>query len=490
MSTVNCRWVEAHLDEVLSGGGTPSEREDIDLHLAVCARCRENARIWSFLLREAPRADMPPLSPEVERRLLSGSEPAGGQAPPHYRRLPFVAMSIPTAAAAMIGALWLAGIIGTQPPPAGNPSRGDSAPRRMDTEKTPAVSSRSAEERIGGRRAIPVLPGTTLWLSEDAEVGIEILDAKRARFHLTHGYVVADIEPVDPDFRFVVATPGQVVEARGTVFSVSVTTTGEAHVRVSEGAVEIRSTEGSGHTRLLHAGQEMTGLSEVPQRAAPMAMLADLHFAQTQIPLFPSPYEPDRQPRRDQDLQRAGMGSHHAHQTGPSVGGTPDRRNPEMLLKRAKELRGAREYKSAAATYEEILASFPRSREAAISMVALGQLRLSALRQPEAALALFDAYLERSPRGNLGAAARSGRVRALSAMDRHREVIHGVNAYLETYPTGATAAEMRRRKGEALAALGDCPHAVKEFQYIVHRWPDSAEATRARAGLDVCDQKR
>ena len=93
----------------------------------------------------------------------------------------------------------------------------------MSAEKSPAISSRSVERHIGGRRAIPIFPGTTLWLSENAYVGIEALDESGGRFHLTHGFVVADIEPVNPDFRFVVATPKQVVEARGTIFSVSVT---------------------------------------------------------------------------------------------------------------------------------------------------------------------------------------------------------------------------------------------------------------------------
>ncbi len=490
MSNVNCKWVEARLNEYLNGEGSSSDREDIDLHLATCARCRENARIWSFLLREAPRADMRPLSHEVERRLLSGSDPAAGQAPPRSRRLPLAAMAIPALAAAAAVILWLVGIVGTQHLPGEDSFRGSPAPLEPATEKSPAISSRSAEERIGGRRAIPVLPGTTLWLSEEAEVGIEALNEKRARFHLTHGFVVADIEPADLDFRFVVATPNQVVEARGTVFSVSVSATGQAHVRVSEGTVEVRATDGSGQTRLLHAGQEMTGLEEGAKGADPMALLADLNFAQAQIPLFPSPYEQERRQRRDEEMQRAGMGPKDTRQAAPSRDVDVDGRNPEQLLKLAKELRGARAYEAAAATYEEILTNFPRSREAAISMVALGQLRLSALRQPEAALTLFDAYLDRSPKGNLGAAARSGRVRALSAMGRHREVIYGVNAYLEAYPTGATAAEMRRRRGEALAALGDCHRAREEFQYIVHRWPNSAEATRARSGLDECDNKR
>jgi tetratricopeptide (TPR) repeat protein len=152
----------------------------------------------------------------------------------------------------------------------------------------------------------------------------------------------------------------------------------------------------------------------------------------------------------------------------------------------AQELRQSRSYRQAAETYERILSDFPHSSEATISLVALGQLRLSVLRQPGMALALFEEYLERAPNGDLAATAISCRVRALASAGRHKEVIKGVEKYLKVYPRGATAAEMYRRRGEALAALGDCVGASREFRLVITRWGKSSEAQRAREGLDIC----
>jgi TolA-binding protein len=122
-----------------------------------------------------------------------------------------------------------------------------------------------------------------------------------------------------------------------------------------------------------------------------------------------------------------------------------------------------------------------------VGLVALGQLRLSAFNQPEAALDLFDRYLAQEPSGKLSSAALSGRVRAFARMGQWENLIRASTRYLAAYPKGAAAAEMIRRRGDAHLALGDCDAAVKDFDLVIQKWPSASEANRARVGRGHCE---
>ena len=498
MSVVNCRWVEAHLDEYLSGKRSHRERRDIELHMAVCSSCRESARAWSFLMHAVPRAEMRPLPREVERRLLSGEAPALPEdTGRRWRRRALLTAGAAAAAAVLV--LGVTGSFGSKEDAQGaDPGEKEHVLQTTTARTVLATKAEApaAETLVNGRRAIPVFAGTTLWLGEDADVRIEALSDAAARFRLLSGYVVAEIGPVDPGFRFIITTPQQEVEARGTVFSVSVENEGRTRVRVVEGIVEVRPVGEPKRSQLLTAGEEMSDNEREPTVAAPAVLGRDCDFAYMPAPLVGDSLGYGIQEER-LDPQKTTFHHQEASPAGDGKSEEDDRpegkpeAGPDRLLKLAQELRGSRSYDAAATAYERVLADFPRTREATISLVALGQLRLTALKQPDKALFLFDAYLERtSGGGNLSAAALSGKVRALSAMGRHGEVIRAVDVYLADHPNGATAAEMRRRRGDAMAASGDCDGASREFRFIIERWRDSSEATRAQKGLDACAASR
>jgi TolA-binding protein len=118
--------------------------------------------------------------------------------------------------------------------------------------------------------------------------------------------------------------------------------------------------------------------------------------------------------------------------------------------------------------------------------VALGQLELSALGKPAAALGRFDDYLQRSPKGALAAEARVGRVRTLARLGHVSQLEPAARDYLSAHPAGRAAPEMHRRIGDARAKSGNCSGAIAEYKLVVERWPTSPQAERARAGLDSC----
>src|SRR5690606_18394806 len=63
------------------------------------------------------------------------------------------------------------------------------------------------------------------------------------------------------------------------------------------------------------------------------------------------------------------------------------------LLARARAFRASGRAVDAAAAYRELLARHPRSAEARAALVSLGEIELTQLRDPKAALAAFEAYL-------------------------------------------------------------------------------------------------
>ena len=79
----------------------------------------------------------------------------------------------------------------------------------------------------------------------------------------------------------------------------------------------------------------------------------------------------------------------------------------------------------------------PRSAEARASLVSLGELQLSQLAEPAAALRSFDAYLAAG--GALAQEARYGRIRALRRLGRADAAREATAAFLRDYPGSAQA---------------------------------------------------
>lgn len=112
------------------------------------------------------------------------------------------------------------------------------------------------------------------------------------------------------------------------------------------------------------------------------------------------------------------------------------------LVARARARRNVGDLGGAIASYERLVADFPRSAAARTALVTLGQLQLDAGR-PKPALKWFDRYLDHG--GALAEDAHYGRIRALRALGRTAAEERAIAAFLAAYPTGSYAARLRAR---------------------------------------------
>ena len=508
MTQVGCKWMSVHLDEYLSGGCTEEERESAELHLAICIDCSENVKMWSFLQEEVPHAPLPPLPPMVERRIFSGrgDESVQGLSPRRYRSpVASVGTAVGVAVALVVISLSLVQSKSSDFQSKSSDFQSKSSehtsvapPVRPFLENATSVATGEAPENLrsmdfridpSGKHAIDVYPGTTLWLDDDAAVVVEALDETQARFCLVRGLAVAEIGPVPPGFRFVVETNEQEIEARGTVFAVQVDASGTSSVRVAEGTVEVRRPHRLTQAQIMTGGQSLAPSADAPVAAEAGELASDMAFidtderpsalAGTTPPETPESAEPVA-PAVSEDALEARRADARRPKTSPD---TSLEQGPAQLLDLAQEFRRSGAYGPAAAAYEKIIAAYPDSASAAISLVSLGQLRLTVLENPTEALALFERYLTALPHGTLRAAALSGKVRSLARLKRYDEVIDNVTAYLFEYPGSGATPEMLRRRGDASLALGRSDDAVHDYTQVIARWPDSAEAVRARKSL-------
>jgi hypothetical protein len=104
---------------------------------------------------------------------------------------------------------------------------------------------------------------------------------------------------------------------------------------------------------------------------------------------------------------------------------------PGELLVQARARLGEGDDTGAAKAYATLIKAHPGSVEAQAARVSLGKLRLAAGRH-EAALALFDRYLERG--GPLAVEAQWGKIQALAALGRDAQLEAAVNELVREHP--------------------------------------------------------
>jgi hypothetical protein len=319
------------------------------------------------------------------------------------------------AAAACVAAVWLGRSLGAPDsvvPAVPAPSAG---------AKEAAVGSASlplaASVDRAGRAAFEIGAGTALRCDGPARVEAAAADARGARFELVAGRVVAEVGAVEPGFRFVVATPGAEVEARGTVFSVEVADDGAAAVVVSAGSVEVRRLR-EGETLVVSAGQELRPGDLAPRTAAVGAATRDLAVAlelcSSDLPLAAP--EEDRLALRIAELPGAAPAEVAAQADAlvAAIAGARGRTargadaSAASLLELAQAYRRASLFADAALAYERLVSEHRTSEIGLSGLVALGQLESLVLGRTDAARSHFAAYLAAAPRGPLAGAARQG----------------------------------------------------------------------------------
>jgi ferric-dicitrate binding protein FerR (iron transport regulator) len=456
------------------------QQQILDVHLACCDECRERQDLWSGLQRAVREEPLPPLDPMLERRLLTGREPA---VRPPVRRTgrPWIAAAA-LATGCGAAAAWL--VVQLVAPPSSAPVVVSLPPAHEIAEGTPAGD---------GLPLTCASPGTALWLQTDAAVVEARNDRSQAHFHLDRGLVVAEVGDNDPGYRFVVETPTILVEALGTIFSVDVQSDGREVVRVAEGVVRvIGATDGEiiGH---VGSGEEMVVGDPRPVSVPWSVVEQDLAVLD-----LPAPQPGDGVAALDpapivEALAAPAVEQEEATDEGPlpdlalaeaSPGVEDD--NLTLLTSLAHAHQRAGEYEIACSVYRRIMDSYPDTLAASNSLVTLGQIELSALDLPAQALDRFDAYLELAPSGALLEEARIGRIRALSQLDRLAEVIISADEFAQRHPRSSALAEVLRLRGDAHLAGGDHTLAARDYEELLARWPTSPQADAATAGLCAC----
>jgi TolA-binding protein len=114
------------------------------------------------------------------------------------------------------------------------------------------------------------------------------------------------------------------------------------------------------------------------------------------------------------------------------------------LFAQANALRRAGESKRARALYRQLQQRYPRSPEVPVSHVSLGRVQLE-LGEARDALAQFERYLSKLPRGALAEEALFGKASALQRLGRHDEERRTWQALLAAYPGSVYAERARQR---------------------------------------------
>ncbi len=528
MSVLKCQKIEDLFDEYLNKQLADEDMLRVERHLAGCERCERSLALWTGFIETAGKSELEPLPPLVERQLVIAAAARRGPRPKSVNWKKWALVSTAAAATAVIALIFVLGVprtdsdsqstqlaVQTEPQPRGK-GRIDS-PKYKERVK----SQRFVKTHKGGRRVIPVAPGTNLWLDKDAVVHVVSIRSDIAMFRLERGRVVAEVKAPRPGYRFIVATPNGDVEAKGTIFSVEIAHDGRETARVIRGVVEVRKRIGKeGQVKapvLLHAGEQASVSDPVPTQADKATLALDECLVNgcspkdeswsevresdtaTQVALLTkAETDTDRQSgvlslrkKRDHRLKDLARDSDDTMKTNKeSHGGHQSNNYVDTLVSLAQAKRKAGMYPVAAETYRRLIREFPDSHVAQNAIVSLGQLELVELGRPQKALTLFKKYLINAPNGFLAQEARLGQVRAYNRLGYADGVVRAATEYLKVHPGGYAGAEVIGRRSDARVKLDDCKGAIEDFHSLKTRWPNSKEIKRAAKGLIDCNSKQ
>jgi tetratricopeptide (TPR) repeat protein len=487
------RWAEladrAALGEPLTADELSFEKD----HAAECAACAAEASVWAELGGVLPGATLSPRAADVD-----------GATVRHVRRARWGVFAVAAAAAAVVavaaGGIWHAQRGAETSGRAGRALSVDlvlvSGEVQVHGVQAAAGASLRPNDsvRIGrGRACLAYAQGISVCGSNGSELELRNAENGNVRLALASGSVLCRLEPQPPGARFSVETALGRVSAKGTVFAVERLTRTRFSVRVHRGAIEIETNRGE--RRLLRAPAAAV-LGDVIGEASPggeawqveerLGEFAKLWGADAAAPVDLATVPSGARVVVDGiDLGEApvstllGRGAHEAVATYPGLetarerfvvqgaervtrtlelgavraapapaarpatppGAGSARLSAAALFGRARSLRVAGRYREAAAAYQELTTAYPGSDLSRVALVSLGELELSQLGQPQAALASFERYL--AVGGSLTQEARYGRIRALTAVGRTQAAREATEQFLRDYSGSAQAESLR-----------------------------------------------
>jgi hypothetical protein len=238
-------------------------------------------------------------------------------------------------------------------------------------------------------------------------------DGGRTRVEVRRGTVTVD------GTLAVETTEGELRGNEASRFAVTIAGDGGAvEVEVERGALELAAPEG---TRAIEPGRRVRlGDDEAPA---------------------PEPTSiPEPTPPTVQDVQEAPARAPQPAVARPSERTKPGS-DPGALLVQARVRLGEGDERGAAKLYATLIETHPGSAEAQAARFSLGQLRLAG-GKAKAALALFDRYLQRG--GPLADEALWGRIQALSALGRQKELEAAVDRLVREQPRSVYRARAQK----------------------------------------------
>jgi tetratricopeptide (TPR) repeat protein len=246
------------------------------------------------------------------------------------------------------------------------------------------------------------------------------VDSKERFLELDRGHIVVSLARQPEGTSFSIVTAAGRVTAVGTVFSVESREDGTTIARVVEGKVAVRQ-KGDPASRPLRAGESFQLGNRKPSALTREDRERDLALLPAEV---------------REALSRATGSSTSASGLAPAS-------TPEALLKQALALRAQGQFRRAADVYRKIHETSPNSAAGDAALVSLGELSLSSLNEPGAALTAFNSYLARG--GELSQEAAFGKIRALRALRRSADERRAIEQFLKQYPSSPQSRVLRQR---------------------------------------------
>lgn len=428
MTNQQCnQWIDIADRDVVGEPISDEERAFLGEHVESCHECRAESALWDEM-RANPESDALGMHPPTIEQLMSLANPS---LPPRRRRRRSTLVVGGLVAAAMAAAVLFVAILGT-------PETDEN-----HATNTPSVTTGVWTETAGEPRCLDRNDEAKVCLAPHTKARRFATDGGREGYELALGTIAVDLPPRAPRRPFAITTEMGEVEAVGTVFAVQVSQGGRVVAQLLEGRLRIRAP--GVDTVAITAGETLvvgTSAPEplAPREAEPLRALLGLPEP-TEGPASAELSLGDVEPTTTET--RPATTSPRRPSTSSAEEPTP-LSSPPSLLQQARRLRLEGRHQEAAATYRELQQRHPASTEARAALVSLGQLQLSHLSAPAAALRSFDAYLARQG-GSLDREALHGRISALRALGRSSDERQAIEGYLRRFPSGVRANSLRLR---------------------------------------------
>jgi ferric-dicitrate binding protein FerR (iron transport regulator) len=405
------RWTQLSDRDAVGQTVAEGEREFLSLHAQTCEQCsREDAVLRALLV--PPASDEQPSELEAAGILGRVTERLARERQARQRR--WVAGASGALAIAAGVAVWVTRS-GDAAAPASAPIavhslRQAPVPPPATSVTRPATASGCAE----------VVAGVLACTAEATVITRQDIVSNERFLELDRGHIVVSLARQPEGTSFSIVTAAGRVTAVGTVFSVESREDGTTIARVVEGNVAVRQT-GDATSRPLRAGESLRLGKPKPSALTQEERERDLALLPPEV----------------REALPVATGS------STSASGLAPASTPEALLKQALALRSQGQFRRAADVYRKIHEASPRSAAGAAALLSLGELLLSSLNEPAAALTAFDSYLARG--GELSQEAAFGKIRALRALRRSAEERSAIEQFLRQYPGSPQSRVLRQR---------------------------------------------